>query len=125
MRIDLYNNGSYTVDHGWKKPSVRTYDEYFPDSTGQYSIGYNSEDIGRDAEDARREPFIWKTDKGKLLLVEDMATPHLINAIKMIWRNVFGLDNDRPEIMNSWSSAYVDRATKEFSKELQKRVEEA
>ncbi len=126
MKINLYSNGSYTVDHGCKAPTPKkTFDYYFPDSSGYNTIGYNSEDVGRDVEDAERHPFIWKTDKDKLMLVEEMATPHLINAINMIWRNVFGIKNDHPRIMDRWSSAYVDRATREFSKELQNRVEEA
>jgi hypothetical protein len=128
MKINLYNDGSYTVDHGWKAasfpPAAKSYAYYFPDSTNQYHIGYNSEDVGREAEDARRIPFIWKTDNGRLYLVEDMATPHLINAINMIWGNVLGTRNERSYIKN-WDSLYIDRAIKEFSKELLTRVREA
>ena len=108
MRINLYDDGSYDVDHGWKPPFYQPYKQY----------------RGRTIEAGTQDDFLWETDKGVLIAPEDMATPHLINAINMIWRNVFELKTaDRPEILGEWSSVYVDRAARELTAELQKRVE--
>lgn len=117
MRIDLYNDGSFEVDeHG-----VAAIEE----SGGGISYAPLQKYRGRDLKAAGQEDFLWETDKGTLIAPEDMATPHLVNAINMLWRNVFRIKEDRPEIMNEWAALYVDRACKELSAELQKRVENA
>jgi hypothetical protein len=124
MRIDLYNDGSYDVDWGIDEKGVEAYEEsgggisYRPAPKSEVSVG-------RTAKDAERIPFLWKTHKGKVYEVQDMATPHLIHAINMIWRNVFKLKNDHPEIMDEWASLYVDTAAREIIEELQRRVEDA
>ena len=96
----------------------------FDDGTYAHGVCEQNDELeGRDAKAANAQPFLWKTHKGKYLQLEDMATPHLINAINMIWNNLFDIKNDHPEVGEFWSGSYVDRAAKELTAELQKRVE--
>lgn len=106
MKIRLYDNGSYTIDWGYKAASFPP--PYKPSR--------------RITSDGTETYFLWETDKGKLVAPKDMATPHIINALNMLWRNLFELKEDRPEIRNDWSSGYINRATQELSDELQRRV---
>ncbi len=66
---------------------------------------------------------LWKTHKGELISPCDMATPHLINAVNMIWRNIFRIKEDHPEINRDWECGYIKRALDELTKEIQKRAD--
>jgi hypothetical protein len=101
MRIDLYSNGEH---HVWGQSATLSQ---------PYEPRYGGGD----------EPnFLWQTDKGDLVSPRDMATPHLINAVNMVWRNLFEIKEDRPEIRNEWSCNYIRRALEELTKELQERA---
>jgi hypothetical protein len=99
MRINLYSDGLYDIagELGWE------------DDEPRYGDGEELD-------------FLWQTDKGDLISPKDMATPHLINAVNMVWRNLFEIKEDRPEIRNDWSRAYIRRALEKLTSELQERA---
>jgi hypothetical protein len=81
------------------------------------------------------EPFLWMTHKGELVSPEDMATPHLFYALRMIFNHtcpeVFQTpplsDSERVKGINrygdvpKWTPAYCARAVRALTSELNER----
>jgi hypothetical protein len=120
MKIQLYSDG-FTIVESPETNDVTTFflDDGFEIKESKVQAEFISD---RGALAAIREDFVWETHKGRFQYPRDMATPHLIHAVNMIWRNWFGLKNDYPEIKSRWSDAYVRRALSELTNELNWRI---
>jgi len=71
------------------------------------------------------EVFVWLTQTGQKIPVDQMGTSHLFNSLRMIWNHTapatMQLPGGRYDGVQRWPVAYRQRAVAEFIRELATR----
>ncbi len=107
---------------------INIYSEHMLTEGDDQDAGWEEEKLGfiydRGDFAANRPDFVWQTHKGKFIFPRDMATPHIFNALKMLWNHILDLDGEYkyyPDI-KEWSRRYCHKAISAFTEELWTRV---